>query len=85
MRNRLTHIETKLMNTTAGRWQRDKLGVWNKHIQTTLHNTEGISLGVQWLGVSLPVQGMWVQSLVEEVPSHMLQGNNPRALKPTHN
>ena len=73
MRNGLTHIETKLMNSTAERWQRDK--VWNKHIQTTMHNTGGISLGLQWLGVSLPMQGRWVQSLVGEVPSHMLQGN----------
>lgn len=73
MKNGLTHIETKLMNSTAERWQRDK--VWNKHIQTTMHNTGGISLGLQWLGVGLPMQGRWVQSLGREVRSQMPCGN----------
>ena len=33
----------------------------------------GISLVVQWLTIHLPVQGMWVWSLVRELKSHMLQ------------
>ena len=35
----------------------------------------GTSLAVQWLKVCLPMQGMRVQSLVEELRSHMLQGS----------
>ena len=29
----------------------------------------GTSLVVQWLGVCLPMQGMWVRSLVQEDPT----------------
>ena len=35
----------------------------------------GISLGVQWWRIRLPMQGAQVQSLVGELRSHMLQGN----------
>ena len=38
-------------------------------------NSVGTSLVVQWLGIRLAMQGTWVQSLVEELRSHMLQGN----------
>ena len=37
----------------------------------------GTSLAVQWLKIHLPVQGMWVQSLVGEFRSHI-----PGATKP---
>ena len=37
--------------------------------------TIGTSLVVQWLRIHLPMQEMWVQSLVGELRSHMLQGN----------
>ena len=30
---------------------------------------------VQWLRIYLPMQGTWVQSLVGELRSYMLQGN----------
>ena len=36
------------------------------------------SLVVQWLGIHLPMQGMWVQSLVREDPTCL------RAIKPVH-
>ena len=35
----------------------------------------GTCLVVQWLRICLPMQGMWVPSLVEEQGSPMLQGN----------
>ena len=35
----------------------------------------GTSLVVQWLRSHLPMQGMWVQSLVRELRSHMPPGN----------
>ena len=35
----------------------------------------GTSLAVQWLRIHLAVQGMWVQSLVRELRSHMPWGN----------
>ena len=35
----------------------------------------GTSLVVQWLRIQLAMQGTWVQSLVREVRSHMLWGN----------
>jgi len=31
----------------------------------------GTSLAVQWLRLHLPMQGVWVQSLVRELRSHM--------------
>ena len=34
-------------------------------------NREGTSLVVQWLTFHLPTQGIWVQSLVRELRSHM--------------
>ena len=33
------------------------------------------SLAVQWLTTGPPMQGVWVQSLVEEIRSHMLWGD----------
>ena len=35
----------------------------------------GTSLVVQWLTILLPIQGVWVQSLVRELRSHMPRGN----------
>ena len=34
----------------------------------------GTSLVVQWLRLHLPMQGVWVQSLVAELRSHMPPG-----------
>ena len=34
------------------------------------------SLVIQWLGLVLPMQGMWVWSLVTELRAHMLLGQN---------
>ena len=39
----------------------------------------GTSLVVQWLRICLLTQGTWVQSLVGELRSHMLQGNQVHA------
>ena len=36
---------------------------------------EGFSLVVQWLRSCLVIQGTWVQSLVRELRSHILQNN----------
>ena len=36
---------------------------------------KGTSLVVQWLRICIPMKGMWVQALVGELKSHMLQGN----------
>ena len=52
----------------------------------------GTSLVVQWLRISLPVQGTRVRSLVGELRSHLPRGNyvrapqllSLRALEPTH-
>ena len=38
-------------------------------------DARGTSLVVQWLRIRLPMQGMWVRSLVGELGSHMLQSN----------
>ena len=35
----------------------------------------GTSLVVQWLRILLPIQGVWVQSLVRELRSHVPRGN----------
>ena len=37
----------------------------------------GTSLAVQWLRICLPVQGMWVQSLVGELRSHIHGAGKP--------
>ena len=41
-------------------------------LMSTLKNCIGTSLVVQWLGISLAMQGMQVQSLVRELRSHRL-------------
>ena len=35
----------------------------------------GVFLVVQWLRICLPMQGMWVQSLVRELRFHMIWGS----------
>ena len=35
----------------------------------------GISLVVQWLRICIAIQGMWVQSLVRELKSHILRSH----------
>ena len=35
----------------------------------------GTSLVVLWLGICLPMQGMWVRPLIRELRSHMPEGN----------
>ena len=42
-------------------------------------NFLGTSLVIQWLRLCLPMQRLWVQSLVGELRSHM-----PQAKKPKH-
>ena len=37
--------------------------------------TLGTSSAAQWLGICLPMQGMWVQALVQELGPHTLWGN----------
>ena len=41
----------------------------------------GTSLVVQWLRIHLPTQGTWVQSLVEELRSHMPRGGKAHMLQ----
>ena len=41
----------------------------------------GASLVVHWLGLHLPMQGVWVWSLVEELRSHTPQGQKKRKEK----
>ena len=41
----------------------------------------GTSLVVQWLRIHLPMQGTWVQSLVEELRSHMPRGGKAHMLQ----
>ena len=36
------------------------------------------SLAVQWLGVSLPMKGVWVQSLVKDLGSHVPPGQQDK-------
>ena len=42
---------------------------------------EEISLVVQWLGLCLPMQKMWVQSLVGKLKSHIPQGLKNQNMK----
>ena len=37
--------------------------------------SDGTSLVVQWLRIHLPMQRTWIQYLVRELRSHMMQGN----------
>ena len=37
------------------------------------------SLEVQWLRLSLPMQGVWVQSLARDLRSHMPHGQKTKA------
>ena len=46
-----------------------------KDLFHSLKANTGTFLVVQWLGVHLPVQGVQVQALVEELRSHMPWGN----------
>ena len=39
-RNRLTDIENKLMVTKEERWGRDKFGIWDQQIQTTIYKID---------------------------------------------
>ena len=41
----------------------------------------GTSLIVQWLKLPLPMQGLWVQSLVREVISHIPCGKKNQRIK----
>ena len=50
-------------------------GCQTRSCKLTLQNPPGTSLVVQWLRICLPMQGMWVWSLVEELISHMPRGN----------
>ena len=47
--------------------------VWKEATIDAERQQGGTSLAVQWLKIHLPVQGMWVQSLVRELGSHMPQ------------
>ena len=42
---------------------------------------DGTSLAVPWLRLRLPIQGLWVQSLVGELRSHMACGQTTKTLK----
>ena len=41
----------------------------------------GTSLAVQWLRICLPMQGVWVRSLVGELRSHMPHGQKNQNIK----
>ena len=48
-------------------------------IHSFIQNTfTGTSLAVQWLGLRLPMQGVWVRSLVGEIRSHMPHGQKTK-------
>ena len=49
-----------------------------KQIHRCRKQTYGTSLVVQWLGLHLPMQGVWVQFLVRELRSQMLHGQKTR-------
>ena len=50
---------------------------------TPLRNTTlGTSLVVQWLGLHLPTQGLWIRSLVGKLGSHMPWGPRNQSIKP---
>ena len=44
-------------------------------IKLNVKSILGTSLVVQWLRICLPMQEMWVRSLVRELRSHMPQSN----------
>ena len=53
------------------------------NLSTNHEEGEGISLVVRWLTVCLPMQGMWVRSLVKGTRCHMLQQKSPCATTKT--
>ena len=73
-RNRLTHIVNKLVDATGESVE----GGINREFGLSrfrLLYLDRTSLGVQWLGLHLPMLGTWVRSLAGEPTSHTLQGN----------
>ena len=51
--------------------------ILNKLREKKEETEPGTSLAVQWLRLPLPLQRVWVQSLVRELKSHMSQGQKP--------
>ena len=50
-----------------------------RHNLNVLKNEQcGTSLAVQWLRLRLPMQGVWVRSLVRELRSHMPCGQKTK-------
>ena len=72
---RVTDTENKLMVTKGkgGEWINWEIGIDIYTLlyikQITNKNLLGTSLLVQWLGLHLPMQGLWVQSLIRELGS----------------
>ena len=50
--------------------------VWTEATIDAEWQQGGTSLAVQWLKIHLPMQGMWVQSLVGELRSHIPGATN---------
>ena len=48
---------------------------WEEHKS---RSQAGTSLAVQWLRLCLPMQGLWVRSLVGKLRSHMPCGQKPK-------
>ena len=50
----------------------------NQPKPVTLRTFTGTSLAVQWLELHLPMQGVWIQSLVRELRSHIPRGQKTK-------
>ena len=54
---------------------REKAAIRKPERESSTDSNPGTSLVIQWLGICLPAQGTWVQSLVRKLRSHMPRGN----------
>ena len=72
---RLTHIVNKLMDTTGESVEGGINWLFGISRFRLLYLYRQDFLGVQWLGLHLPMLGTWVRSLAGEPTFHILQGN----------
>ena len=61
--------------STAQQWEEQTSGSGHEDPLKLMLWAKGTTLVVQWLKIHLATQGIWVQSLVGELRSHMPQSN----------
>jgi len=65
----------------ARKWRFSESEVWSLKESVKRQSHVGTSLVVQWLRLCLPMQGVWVGSLVEELGSHMPSAKKKQNIK----